>query len=193
MTTADADGTRPKARRRSGDTQQASPGSATYTVDLVGTSRSVVLTGDSVLLDGVEVPARVLQVPNSPIRMLRLGDAVYELVARRGEHRGDYVVSLGDQRLEVEALDERARAVRSLRAATGAASGPEPVRAPMPGLVTRVLVAPGDEVKAGTRLIVMEAMKMENELRAKTDGRVRSIAVTPGTAVEKGALLVEWG
>jgi pyruvate carboxylase subunit B len=62
----------------------------------------------------------------------------------------------------------------------------------MPGLVTRVLVGAGEEVKAGAAVIVMEAMKMENELRAKAAGRVKSVPVQPGTAVEKGALLVEW-
>jgi pyruvate carboxylase subunit B len=61
----------------------------------------------------------------------------------------------------------------------------------MPGLVTRVLVAAGDAVRAGDSIVVMEAMKMENELRAKSDGTVRAVAVTPGTAVEKGMVLVE--
>jgi len=121
-----------------------------------------------------------------------LGTTVHELVATHAEHRGEYVIVFGDQRVDVQALDERARAVRSLRAATGGPVGIEPIRAPMPGLVSRVLVSPGEEVKAGTRLIVMEAMKMENELRAKAAGRVKAVPVQPGTAVEKGTVLVEW-
>jgi pyruvate carboxylase subunit B len=55
----------------------------------------------------------------------------------------------------------------------------------------RVSVAEGDEVQAGQGLVVMEAMKMENELRAAAAGRVRRVLVGPGTAVEKGAVLVE--
>lgn len=165
---------------------------ATYTVEVGGVSIAVTLTGAGVLLDGAEVPAEVLAVPDSPIRLLRLGNAVHELVPRQAEHRGGYVICLGGQRVEVEALDERSRAVRSLRAATTAQVGVAPVRAPMPGLVTRVLVVPGEEVKAGARLIVMEAMKMENELRAKADGRVKAVPVQAGTAVEKGTVLVEW-
>jgi pyruvate carboxylase subunit B len=58
-------------------------------------------------------------------------------------------------------------------------------------MVTRVLVAAGDAVRAGDSIVVMEAMKMENELRAKSDGRVRAVTVAPGTAVEKGMVLVE--
>jgi pyruvate carboxylase subunit B len=61
----------------------------------------------------------------------------------------------------------------------------------MPGLIVRVSVRRGDEVQAGQGLVVMEAMKMENELRAPAAGRVRAILAEPGTAVEKGAVLIE--
>jgi pyruvate carboxylase subunit B len=60
----------------------------------------------------------------------------------------------------------------------------------MPGLIVRVNVQVGDRVQAGQGIVVMEAMKMENELRATAAGTVRSVDATPGTAVEKGALLV---
>ncbi|HWI19574.1 MAG TPA: biotin/lipoyl-containing protein [Vicinamibacterales bacterium] len=68
-------------------------------------------------------------------------------------------------------------------------SGPQRVLAPMPGKVVRVLVKPGDEVKARQGLVVVEAMKMENELRAARDGRVRDVAVTEGQSVDAGAVL----
>jgi biotin carboxyl carrier protein len=182
-----------RAARRSGGTgrESAQPTTA-YTVELAGQSVIVSLTGDQVSIDGVEVAATIMAVPYSPIRVLRVGDAVYELIPLRGDHRGAYTITTVGETAAVEALDERAQAVRSLRAAAATVGGPEPVRAPMPGLVSRVLVAAGDVVKAGASLIVMEAMKMENELRAKTDGRVRAVPVQPGTPVEKGAILVEW-
>jgi pyruvate carboxylase subunit B len=60
----------------------------------------------------------------------------------------------------------------------------------MPGLIVRINVSPGDTVEAGQGVVVMEAMKMENELRATGPGKVRSVEVAPGVAVEKGALLV---
>jgi pyruvate carboxylase subunit B len=63
----------------------------------------------------------------------------------------------------------------------------------MPGLVVRVHVQEGDEVQAGQGLVVMEAMKMENELRAAAAGTVKRVHVAPGKAVEKGAILVELG
>ena len=61
----------------------------------------------------------------------------------------------------------------------------------MPGKVIRVLVAVGDEVKARQPLVVVEAMKMENELRAGRDGHVTAIHVREGASVDAGALLIE--
>jgi pyruvate carboxylase subunit B len=62
----------------------------------------------------------------------------------------------------------------------------------MPGLVLRVQVAPGQNVAAGTGVIVLEAMKMENELKAVGAGVVRSVRVSAGEAVEKGQVLIEF-
>jgi biotin carboxyl carrier protein len=66
------------------------------------------------------------------------------------------------------------------------------VKAPMPGLVVRVQVEPGQAVGAGVGVLVLEAMKMENELRAATAGIVRAVRVRPGEAVEKGQVMVEF-
>jgi biotin carboxyl carrier protein len=62
----------------------------------------------------------------------------------------------------------------------------------MPGLVIRVHVTPGQEVAAGAGMVVLEAMKMENELRAGGPATVRAVRVAPGEAVEKGQVLVEY-
>ena len=72
----------------------------------------------------------------------------------------------------------------------GHAAGPQRLTAPMPGKVVRLLVKAGEEVKARQGLVVVEAMKMENELRAARDGRVRDVAVTEGQSVDAGALLL---
>jgi biotin carboxyl carrier protein len=80
---------------------------------------------------------------------------------------------------------------RQNRAGTGVpTAGPQRLVSPMPGKVVRVLIKPGDEVKARQGLVVVEAMKMENELRAARDGRVRDIAVAEGQSVDAGAVLL---
>lgn len=69
-------------------------------------------------------------------------------------------------------------------------AGPQRVTAPMPGKIVRVLVKAGDQVTARQGLVVVEAMKMENELRAARDGRVREVTVAEGQSVEAGSVLV---
>ena len=73
---------------------------------------------------------------------------------------------------------------------SAAGAGPQNVVAPMPGKVTRVLVQTGDEVRPRQGLVVVEAMKMENELKASRPGRVRDVLVGPGQSVEAGAVLL---
>jgi biotin carboxyl carrier protein len=65
------------------------------------------------------------------------------------------------------------------------------VKAPMPGLVVEVLVEPGQVVEKGTQLLILEAMKMENVLKAEGEGVVKSIEVAKGAAVDKGQILIE--
>lgn len=74
--------------------------------------------------------------------------------------------------------------------AAGGAGGEGRVAAPMPGKITRILVQPGEEVSAGQAVVVVEAMKMENELGAPHAGRVADVPVAEGDPVDAGAVLV---
>jgi biotin carboxyl carrier protein len=85
---------------------------------------------------------------------------------------------------------QSARAKVAGRAAPPPKAGPSAVQSPMPGKVVKVLVAVGDEVKAGQGVVVVEAMKMENELKSPKDGKVKAVAVKEGQAVEAGQNLV---
>ena len=96
-------------------------------------------------------------------------------------------------RFEVDVESERIAALRE-RASRGrvasAHSGPLDVHAIIPGRVVTVSVAPGDPVTAGQQLLVVEAMKMQNELRSPRDGTISRVAVAPGVNIEVGDLLV---
>lgn len=85
--------------------------------------------------------------------------------------------------------DQRLADIRRT-AGVAARSTSNELRAPMPGLVVRILHAPGDTIRKGQPLLVVEAMKMENELKAPADGTIREIHAAVGKPVEKGALLV---
>ena len=162
-----------------------------YIVEIHGARKTVAIEPGGVAYEAeATVHAEVSDVENSPVRVVKLGTRVYRVVAEKKHGRGRYVLWVDGYRFDVEALDERTRAIRDLSAANAAPAGPAPVLAPMPGLIVRVNVSAGDIVEAGQGVIVMEAMKMENELRTTSSGTVKSVEVTPGTAVEKGTLLV---
>jgi pyruvate carboxylase subunit B len=162
-----------------------------YHVKVGGEDIEVVIDGDAVTVDGKTTRACVTDVEGTPVRMVTIGDEVHRVVARRGTSRGRYTLWVDGFRHEVEALDERRRIIRELEGTSAAATGPEPLVAPMPGMIVRISVEVGSVVAAGQGLVVMEAMKMENELRATSAGTVKSILVQVGTAVEKGTVLLE--
>jgi acetyl/propionyl-CoA carboxylase alpha subunit len=164
-----------------------------YIVTVNGEGHEVDLDGGTARTDGQTFETRVAEIEGTPVRVVTLGDEVHRVMVRRGEGRGRYTFWLEGHRFEVEALDERTHTIRALSGAAAGPAGPAPLIAPMPGLIVRVNVQAGDEVAAGQGLVVMEAMKMENELRAAAAGVVTAMNATPGAAVEKGAVLVELG
>ncbi len=104
-----------------------------------------------------------------------------------------YKVNVNGTVYEVEIEDITGAAPAAPAAAAPAApaapAGGEPITSPMPGNILAVNVAAGDAVKKGQVLMVLEAMKMENEIMCPRDGKVLSVAVSKGTAVESGTLL----
>ena len=93
-------------------------------------------------------------------------------------------------RFEYIVEDERTHLMRSLIGGTKARSGGE-VNAPIPGLVTKILLAEGDTVTHGQGVMILEAMKMENEIKSPVDGKIKKLNVKPGNNVEKGQPLFE--
>ena len=165
---------------------------AAVAAELGAAYAGAIFAGGPRLLDATRAHAMFAALEGTSVRLVTIGGVQHRVVARRSGARGRYVLWMDGWRFEVEALDERTRAIQELSAAAAGPAGPAPVIAPMPGLIVRVQVAVGDRVRAGQGIVVMEAMKMENELRAPADGVVRAIAAAPGTAVEKGTVLVEF-
>jgi biotin carboxyl carrier protein len=162
-----------------------------YIVSILGREIEVEVDGEQVTVAGRTFSASLGAVPGTPIRQLLLNGRS-EALALDADGRGRWALTRRGERFEVEVLDERARHIRSLTGASERARGPAVLKAPMPGLVVRIQVEPGQPVAAGAGVVVLEAMKMENELRAATAGVVRMVRVGPGEAVEKGQVLVEF-
>jgi pyruvate carboxylase subunit B len=160
-----------------------------YTVEVAGRTLTVEVDGSEVRLEGHPVDARLGGSRGDVRRRIGNGARGREFVVAPGAERGQWRLSTAGHRFDVQVLDERARAVRA--AGGGATQGAGILKAPMPGLVVRVLVAEGDPVEAGKGLVVVEAMKMENELKAGGNGTVKKVLAKPGDRVEKGAPLIE--
>jgi biotin carboxyl carrier protein len=161
-----------------------------YTAVLAGEERVVEVTpreggyrvavGDRVL----EVDAVHLQ--GAAVSLI-VGTRSYRCDIEPGKD-GQLNVRVNESTVSLEMLDERKL---RLRRASGkfALEGPQRIDAPMPGKVVRVLVKVGDEVQEGQGLLVVEAMKMENELRSPKSGKVTELHAVEGAAVESGAKL----
>jgi pyruvate carboxylase subunit B len=162
-----------------------------YTVILDGQSMEVEIDGDHVTVGGQVYAASLGIIPGTPLRQL-LVDGRPSTLAMESLGRGRWALTPAGERWEVEVLDERARHIRTLSAGADRPAVSQVLKAPMPGLVLRVHVAAGQQVAAGAGLVVLEAMKMENELKSVSAAVVRAVRVTPGEAVEKGQVLVEF-
>ena len=136
-------------------------------------------------LDGHEVEVDASLARRDVISML-IGGTAYEV--KRERTPTDLHVWVRNERFQVEVRDPRS--FRSRKAAAGVGEGPQKLVAPMPGKVVRILLGANSEVEAGQGVLVVEAMKMQNELRAPRDGVVRRIEVAPGRTIEVGELLL---
>ena len=161
-----------------------------YVVSVAGRELEVEVDGDRVTVAGRTRTASLRAFAGTSSRQLVL-DGRPAVLTLRSSGRGQWTVGRGGDRWDAEVLDERTRHIRSLTAGASAERGPATLRAPMPGLVVRVLVEVGQEVAAGAGVVVLEAMKMENELKASAAGVVAVVRVGPGEPVEKGQVLVE--
>jgi biotin carboxyl carrier protein len=154
-----------------------------------------VVDGRSFVVDVREVQAGVLSLVVAPSMagdsgtgQSRTGES--ELVVGR-QYRcvldGDAVV-IGGRR--VEFLVEDPRSLKGRRGVGAGKDGPRPVKAPMPGRVIRVLAEVGDEVAEQQGVVVIEAMKMQNELKSPKAGRVVRVSAVVGETVQQGDVLV---
>ena len=134
---------------------------------------------------------------DQPVTIVRTGERTFQLnhggsmvtaAAARVGNRWHVVIH--GRLIELETESERERLISSLSSSGVHSQSVLEVRAPMPSRIVRIDVKVGDEVSVGQGLIVLEAMKMENTLKASQNGTVTQVAVISGKAVEKGALLI---
>jgi len=166
-----------------------------------GADVQVVAGADGAVAVGADRFEAKVARPAADRRMVEVGGKGYEVrVIEASADAGKYVLELSGERIPVTVTDvikggaTAARgtgpAAAAKRAAKPAEAGGEGVRAPMPGKIVDVFVEPGDKVDAGDVVLILEAMKMENELRAPKKATVRSVLVKKGDPAQGGQLLV---
>ena len=162
-----------------------------YFVTIEGQERLIEVDGDRVTVDGRTVQATLRHRAGTPLWQLTMDGRASDVVLH-SLGRGRWIAGAGGEQSEIEVVDERTRHIRALTTGSERPAGGGVIRAPMPGLVVRILVGAGDRIAAGMGVLVLEAMKMENELRAPASGVVKAVRAEPGQAVEKGQVLVEF-
>jgi biotin carboxyl carrier protein len=149
------------------------------------------LSPDRVVLDGKEYQVDVRIVAPDRLSLI-LGNAVYRVdIARRHvENSADELeVTVRGRTIRLSPQDRRTQLLQSIARSRPARADEASILAPMPGLVSRILTTPGIKLGAGAGILILEAMKMENEIRSPSSGTVKEFKVIPGQTVEKNQLL----
>ncbi len=146
---------------------------------------------EQILVNGVRHQIDFQQLPESGTLSLLLDNRSLEAIVEAREDAWE--VLLRGELYSVRVHDERSYRLSQARGELVEDAAELAIRSPMPGLILDVLVAPGDHVARGDTVVILESMKMENELRTSRDGLVRRVSVTNGESVEKNQTLVVIG
>lgn len=161
-----------------------------YFVTIRGTTLPVEVGAGEVRVGDKTISIALDRIPGTDMSTLLMDGTSYRVVASRDG--GSWVVDVGGYHVVAEVIDERMAMIREMTGGSVPSNGAQALRAPMPGLIVNVEVRETDLVEPGQGLVIIEAMKMENELRAETSARVERIHVANGEAVEKGQLLIDF-
>lgn len=152
---------------------------------------SVGREGDTWQIDGMDVDGDIQMQPNGLISIL-YNQKSYTATIEKIDHKAkQMVVSINGSLRTIAISEPMDQLLASMGLDLKTMQKAEPVKAPMPGMILKVLVQPGQQIAKGDGLLILEAMKMENVLKASADATVKSVNVQERTAVEKGAILIE--
>ena len=148
-------------------------------------TKKIEISNDSeILINAEKIQFNLLSLDDKT-HLLKVGDNFFETVAQKIDD-DKYAVTVNGVLFEIEirtSLQERAKKLLDAR---GATNHKMEVKAPMPGMILKVNKQVGEEVNSGESVIILEAMKMENELRSPVSGKLKELFVKEGSPVEKG-------
>ncbi len=143
------------------------------------------------VIDGAKVDFDASWQPNGLISVLLNGKSYTAIIENADRAAKEALIRVNGRKYIVTIKEPIDLLLSTMGLDMKAMKKAEPIKAPMPGMVLKVLVSPGQHINKGDGLIILEAMKMENILKATVPGIVKSIKVDEKTAVEKGTILIE--
>ena len=152
---------------------------------------SVTNDDGQLTLDNAPADWDASQQPNGLISVLYNGKSYTAIVDQVDRKSKEVTLRINGQRYKTAIKEPIDMLLSNMGMDLKAMQKAEPVKAPMPGMVLKILVSPGQQVNKGDGLVILEAMKMENILKATSAGTVKAIRVNERVAVEKGTVLIE--
>jgi biotin carboxyl carrier protein len=131
---------------------------------------------------GKEQTYSFLRLDNNRFSLINNDKSFLVHIVREG---GLYHVHIDGAYFPIHVEDERSRTLRQLVQKASLSGGEQRIRAPIPGMITKIMVKKGEKIKKGNALIILEAMKMENEIKSDIDGMVKAVLVAQGSPVNK--------
>ena len=163
-----------------------------YFATIDGQTYEIVIDGQGrITVDGEDLSVDMQQSGRLDLYSLLVNNKSHQIVVEPSpDGRNVYEVLVAGTRHEVQVQDERSRRLALVNRDLGAPAGELAIKAPIPGLIVKVLVSSGQSVEQSETLAILEAMKMENELRAPRAGTVNDVRVKAGAHVSLGQVLL---
>ena len=156
-----------------------------------GNRYAIEYKNDAIMVNGVAYSPDIAQISGTNFHLL-LDNKSFNVIIQYDKDCNDITLEVNGNRYAINIKDQYALLLEELGMANIYANAAENIKAPMPGLVVSIHAAAGDILKKGDQLLVLEAMKMENVIKAPSDVTIDKILVKPKDTVEKGQLLISF-
>lgn len=148
--------------------------------------------GETFVLDGKEIKPDIVKISNDNFHIINNNQSYTVEVLERNSAEKKFIIRVNNNKYELELKDQYDELLHKLGMDAGSIAKINDLKAPMPGLVVDVLVHDGQVIKKGDSLIILEAMKMENVLKAGADATVKKVSTSKGARVEKNEILIQF-
>jgi len=157
-----------------------------YIITINGNKKQVnIINGKEASIDG-KIVDYSLESLNCNTYLLRINNIFYEICSEKIDDEQYSLLVRGKKFNTIARTELKERATKLVEDAKAISNHHLDIKAPMPGMVLKIKINSGDEINSGDSLMILEAMKMENELKAPVSGKIKEIYISEGSAVEKG-------